>query len=88
MYRIPRGELRAVLLLTLLPRTSAQARFDVTLGELSVVGDPGGGVRDAFVDGYTPLRTSTALKIPAPIQDVPVSVQTVPRELIQDRGAI
>lgn len=88
MYRIPRGGPCAVLLLTLLSRTSAHAQSDVTLGELSVVGDPGGGVRDAFVDGYTPLRTSTALKIPAPIQDVPVSVQTVARELIQDRGAI
>lgn len=88
MHRIPRAELSAALLSIPLAYTSAHAQPAVTLDELSVVGGPGGAVNDAFVQGYTPVRTSTALKIPAPIQDVPLSVQVVPQELIQDRGAL
>ena len=38
--------------------------------------------------GYLAPESSTALKIPAPIQDLPVSVQVVPQSLIQDRQAL
>ena len=40
------------------------------------------------VRGYLAPQSTTALRIPAQTQDVPVSVQVVPQALIQDRGAV
>ncbi len=42
----------------------------------------------APVRGYLTPDNTTALRVPAATQDVPVSVQTVPQALIQDRGAL
>ena len=40
------------------------------------------------VGGYLAPQSTTALRLPVPIQDAPVSVQVVPQALIQDRGAL
>ncbi|MGF3027108.1 TonB-dependent siderophore receptor [Methylobacterium aquaticum] len=101
MYRIPRAELRAALPLMLLSTTAVLAQSappdTVALEQITVAGERRGAAfganggrmpNDPFVQGYTPKQTTTALKIPAPIQDIPVSVQVVPQELIQDRGAL
>ncbi len=40
------------------------------------------------VDGYRALRSSTATKTDTPIEDVPVSVQVVPRDTIEDQAAL
>ena len=40
------------------------------------------------VRGYMVPQSTTALRVSAPVQDLPVSVQVVPGALIQDRGAV
>ncbi|WP_458097106.1 TonB-dependent siderophore receptor [Roseomonas sp. WA12] len=40
------------------------------------------------IRGYLAPDSTTALRLAAPIQDVPVSLQVVPDTLIQDRGAL
>ncbi|MFC0389330.1 TonB-dependent siderophore receptor [Muricoccus vinaceus] len=54
----------------------------VRVPEVSVTGTP------PSIRGYLAPESSTALRLPAPIQDVPVSVQVVPDTLIQDRAAL
>ncbi|MBP0491246.1 TonB-dependent siderophore receptor [Pararoseomonas indoligenes] len=54
----------------------------VRVPEVSVTGAAPG------LRGYLAPESSTALRLPAPIQDVPVAVQVVPDTLIQDRAAL
>ncbi|MEM9762314.1 MAG: TonB-dependent receptor, partial [Pseudomonadota bacterium] len=39
------------------------------------------------VDGYLPSRTTTGTRIDAPIEELPLSIQSIPREVIEDTNA-
>ena len=58
------------------------APADIALPEVNVTAPR------ASVRGYMAPESTTALRLPAATQDVPVAVQVVPEALIQDRGAI
>lgn len=64
------------------PNPTPQAADPITLPDVNVTA-PRVSVR-----GYLAPESTTALRIPAPVQDVPVSVQTVTPALIQDRQAL
>lgn len=64
------------------PAPAAPTADALTLPEVTV------SAPRVSVRGYLVPESSTALKVPAPIQDVPVSVQVVPGSLIQDRQAL
>lgn len=64
------------------PAPSQPDTGEVTLPEVTV------SAPRVSVRGYLVPETSTALKVPTPIQDVPISVQVVPGDLITDRGAL
>ena len=63
------------------PSPTSNSPDQIALPEVSV------SAPRVSVQGYLAPENTTALKIPAAIQDVPASVQVVPQALIQDRGA-
>ena len=63
------------------PAPAPQQPSEISLPDVTVTA-PRVSVR-----GYFAPENSTALKLPAATQDIPVSVQVVPQALIEDRGA-
>lgn len=64
-------------------QTAGSNAADTTLPQVTVTAP-----RVSLRSVYLVPNTSTGLKIPAPIQDIPASVQVVPRALIEDRGVL
>lgn len=68
------------------PASAQDADEILTLPEITVEGlgleDPTGPV-----DGYLPERTTTGTRLDAPIDELPLSIQSIPREVIEDTNA-
>ncbi|WP_238393159.1 TonB-dependent siderophore receptor [Myxacorys almedinensis] len=74
---------------------NATPTADVTLrvGELAYRLNPDDGELDEEIvvtgeqsDGYNPSNSSTATGIDTPLRDIPLSIQVVPQEVIEDRN--
>ena len=69
------------------PVTATEPRSETTLKAMTVVGEAVQDVNDPFNRSYTVTNSSTATKTDTPIMDTPISIQIVPRAVINDQKA-
>ena len=70
------------------PQSRAATASAITLKPMTVVGEAVQDPNDPYNESYTVTNSSTATKTDTPIMETPVSIQVVPRAVMNDQQAI
>jgi iron complex outermembrane receptor protein len=68
------------LVLSVVPSQEGLTQSEADTIQITVTGDQG--------DGYYVPRATTGTRIEAPLRDLPLSIQVIPQQVIEDRGTV